>query len=69
VSATEQEFDAAFLDLDTSRALRYSMDASFRSGDVIAHPTFGLGLVRRIVPPQKIDVLFRDGIRRLRASA
>ena len=46
----------------------YGMSASFAEGDVIEHPKFGLGVVREVLPPDKIQVLFRDKSRLLRCA-
>lgn len=68
VEAAAQEFDAAVGDRDRSRAAPYNMGGTFRSRELVAHPTFGLGLVRKVIPPNKIQVLFRDGTRNLRCA-
>lgn len=56
--------------LNTSAATPrpYAMDAAFAEGDIIDHPKFGLGVVREVLPPDKIQVLFRDGGRLLRCA-
>ena len=38
----------------------YSMKASFQAGDVIAHPTFGNGIVEKLIDNNKIEILFQD---------
>lgn len=43
----------------------YAMNETFAAGNYIAHPTFGLGEVSAFVRPDKIDVLFEEGIKRL----
>ena len=45
----------------------YRMDAKYRIGDIVAHHTFGKGIVRKLYS-NKCDVLFRDK-ERLMASA
>jgi hypothetical protein len=45
----------------------YRMDAKYRIGDVVAHHTFGKGVVRKLYS-NKCDVLFQDK-ERLMASA
>ena len=50
----------------------YEQTRTYRTGQTILHPNFGLGEVTAIIEPQKIDVLFADRMRRLvhaRASA
>lgn len=46
----------------------YSMTGCFRSGDVIDHPTFGLGAVQKFMRPNTIEVLFQDSLRNLRCA-
>jgi DNA-directed RNA polymerase subunit M/transcription elongation factor TFIIS len=43
----------------------YSMKGSFQTGDVINHPTFGQGIVEKLVDDNKIEVLFQDDYRTL----
>jgi hypothetical protein len=43
----------------------YAMAESFAVGDFLSHPTFGLGGVTGLVPPDKMDVLFETGVKRL----
>ena len=43
----------------------YAMHESFAAQELVNHPLFGLGEVRAIIPPDKMDVLFQDGIKRL----
>lgn len=50
------------------RAIAYTMNGKFRSDDLVDHPVFGLGVVRQIVPPNKMQVLFEDGIKLLRCQ-
>ena len=46
----------------------YSMQESYDAGDIIDHPKFGSGVVQEVFPPNKIQILFRDGVRMLRCS-
>lgn len=46
----------------------YSMDRTFRSGDVIDHPVFGPGYVVKAMKPCTIEVFFRDAVRNLRCG-
>jgi len=53
---------------DPSDLKPYSMQASFKAGDLLRHPTFGPGVVRRKLDAQKIECLFEDGIKVLRCG-
>lgn len=43
----------------------YAMNETYEPGEYVAHPVFGLGNVSSFVPPDKIDVLFEGGVKRL----
>lgn len=43
----------------------YDWTRTYRKGQTMLHPTFGLGEVTALIEPQKIDVLFSDRLRRL----
>jgi predicted RNA-binding Zn-ribbon protein involved in translation (DUF1610 family) len=43
----------------------YDMGQTYRRGQTMTHPTFGVGEVTAIIEPRKIDVLFADRVRRL----
>lgn len=43
----------------------YDRTHTYRAGQTMAHETFGIGEVTKLIEPQKIDVLFQDRLRRL----
>jgi hypothetical protein len=43
----------------------YDRTFTYRAGQTMAHATFGVGEVTKLIEPQKIDVLFEDRLRRL----
>jgi hypothetical protein len=43
----------------------YNWAITYRKGQTMLHPTFGLGEVTAVVDAGKIDVLFSDRVRRL----
>ena len=43
----------------------YDWTHTYRTGQTMMHPTYGLGEVTAVIEPQKIDVLFTDRLRRL----
>ena len=43
----------------------YDMARTYRTGQTMIHPTYGVGEVTAVIEPQKIDVLFPDRMRRL----
>lgn len=58
--AEVRPFEEIFADRDTSEARPYVPKERFEDGDMISHPTFGLGLVRT-ARQDKIDVVFKVG--------
>jgi hypothetical protein len=46
-------------------AKSYTIKGSFITGDVIDHPTFGQGIVEKLIDNNKIEVLFQDDYRTL----
>ncbi len=46
----------------------YSMDQTYALGEVVDHPSFGYGIINECIEPDKIRVLFRDGVRLLRTA-
>ena len=43
----------------------YDRMRTYRTGQIMTHPVFGIGEVTALIEPQKIDVLFADRMRRL----
>lgn len=43
----------------------YSLHDTFHAGDVIRHPTFGVGFVEKVLSETRMDVLFEDALRRM----
>lgn len=49
----------------TKTGAPYDPKRTYRTGQILMHPSFGPGEVTAIIEPQKIDVLFADRLRRL----
>jgi len=62
-----QEWESLVGSKDPARATAYRLKGGKapRTGELLNHAAFGLGLVRKLIPPHKADVLFRDGVKRL----
>jgi len=50
---------------DPSTARAYLLTERFKDGELIRHPTFGLGLVMALKDANKIEVMFTDGSKTL----
>lgn len=66
--AERQEWQALQPTMNPAKATDYSMDATYKVNALINHPVFGLGVVQRVVGPQKIEVLFEDGRKMMRCQ-
>ena len=61
----ESQWEAAMAEKDPANSRTYSMDGSFEEGEVIEHNEFGCGLVSQVMAGGKMQVLFKDGPKRL----
>lgn len=68
VSAERKEWASLRPTMRTERAIAYAMTTRFKVNDIVDHPSFGIGLVKRLVAPNKVEILFADGIKLLRCQ-
>lgn len=61
----ESQWEAAMAEKDPANSRAYSMDGSFKKDEVIEHKNFGQGLVIQVEAAGKMQVLFKDGPKRL----
>lgn len=52
-------------ELSTKSGAPYDRTKTYRTGQVMIHPNFGVGEVTEVFPANTIDVLFLDRVRRL----
>ncbi|HQB39482.1 MAG TPA: hypothetical protein PL053_09445 [Deltaproteobacteria bacterium] len=65
-AAEREEWVAQVSGRESSAALAYSMTSRYKKGELVRHPVFGLGIVKQIIVPNKMQVLFQDGCKLLR---
>jgi hypothetical protein len=53
------------LNASTKPMKPYAANESFTAGDRVSHPTFGEGVVQKLLYPNKIEVIFRMDIKTL----
>ena len=58
---TPSDYERNLNGRDLSRARTYRPAIRFEPQDVVSHPTFGLGVVTRVLPDNKIEVSFPAG--------
>lgn len=66
--ADRDEWAALRPNMETERAVAYEMDGKFRMNSLVNHSVFGIGVVKQIIPPNKMQVLFQDGKKLLRCQ-
>ncbi len=52
-------------DYDFSRVKKYNMGGNYKADQMINHASFGIGFILLIINRNKIDILFKDGLKRL----
>jgi len=53
------------LNKTTASSKDYTIKGTFQTGDIINHPTFGQGVVEKLIDNNKIEVIFQDDYRTL----
>lgn len=66
--ATMIAWKTALVTKGTNEARPYNMRESFSVGEIVEHPKFGMGEVQNAVKPDKIHVLFEEGVKVLRCA-
>jgi hypothetical protein len=59
------EWESAIESCKNLPARPYSFDGCFGVGEKVNHATFGVGLVKRLLFPNKMEVLFKEGTKLL----
>lgn len=67
-AAERKEWQDLRSSMHEADAVDYSMTASYKAQALLKHPVFGLGVVERVIGPQKIEVLFEDGRKIMRCK-
>ncbi len=48
---------------NSNTPVKYSISHPFTSGDIVDHPTFGIGIIESIIDTNKIEVLFESELK------
>lgn len=65
-ATTTQETWLAVMRMHDGESPRpYSMAEAYAAGEYVSHSVFGPGEVTALIPPDKMDVVFEAGIKRL----
>lgn len=68
VEVEREEWASLQPTFDSEKALPYDMNGRYLAKRLVLHPTFGLGLIKTVTVPNKMQVLFKDGIKLLRCN-
>jgi hypothetical protein len=66
-AAERAEWEAISPGFNPEKAAAYSMTGKFRMNSLVQHPSFGMGVVRKVLIG-KIEILFKDGIKLLKSA-
>ncbi len=67
-AADREEWESLRPTMDKERALAYDMSGKYRVNSLVDHAVFGLGVVKRVIRPDKMEVLFQVGKKLLRCG-
>lgn len=68
-AADLEEWESLQTDMAEERAIPYNIDGKFKAGDLVKHSVFGIGVVKTVIVPNKMEILFRDGKKMMRCKA
>lgn len=61
----EAEWNRLMAEATKANKVSYSPKAALKLGDVVAHPSFGEGIVTRLQHPDKAEILFKSDLKLL----
>lgn len=60
---TDEDWRQLLLEASTEGVPGYKISDTYREGALLTHPTFGLGVVSKVISPRKIEVIFESSKR------
>lgn len=55
---TDDDWRQLLMEASREGVPEYRITDAYHDGDLIVHPSFGLGVVSKVVPPRKMEVIF-----------
>ncbi|MBC7358776.1 MAG: hypothetical protein H5U10_09605 [Desulfacinum sp.] len=55
---TEDDWRQLLLEASSDGVPEYRMEDTYKEGDLIFHPKFGLGVVSKVITPKKMEVVY-----------
>jgi hypothetical protein len=57
---TDEDWRQLLMEANRGGVPEYSLSDGYKEGDLIVHNRFGLGVISKVVSPQKIEVIFES---------
>jgi CxxC motif-containing protein len=67
-SRARAQWETLVAEADDAAVTPYNMKTPVKTGDLISHPSFGIGKVISTTKPNKMEVAFADGVKLLRCT-
>lgn len=67
-AAEREEWESLRFSMDQDSAAPYDMNATYKIKKLVSHPSFGIGIVKLLIKPNKMEVLFQSGKKLLRCG-
>ncbi|MEZ4599959.1 MAG: hypothetical protein R2940_09225 [Syntrophotaleaceae bacterium] len=67
-AADQDQLQEILNQAETGLAVPYAMDRGYKPDDIVSHPVFGLGVVKELHKPDKVEILFTCGKKLLRCK-
>ncbi len=67
-AADREEWESLRPTLESGQSLPYDMNGTYRVNSLVSHPVFGVGIVKCVIKPDKMEVLFQAGKKLLRCK-
>ncbi len=57
---TEDDWRQLLLEASSEGVPEYRIEDTYKEGDLILHPVFGLGVVSKVITPKKMEVVYEN---------
>ena len=64
-SRSQAQWESLMATADKAGAIPYNLKTPVKTGNLINHPSFGMGIILSTTRPNKMDIIFADGVKRL----
>jgi hypothetical protein len=61
----QAQWENLMAEADQSRSIPYHLKTPVKTGDLISHPSFGMGQILSTTRPNKMEIIFEQGVKLL----